>query len=332
MAAIFDPKYLQELVNISLISTIVKLYGIFSEVINLATYQSKGLADLWVTEIKELEKLNFDTEIYLRLCDLIAVINTSEILVDKFTSRKRLVSKTKTLQFISHYYFAHSYHLILSIYHLCKLNFGSASLILVRSLVEACIDFSYLWLCKKISGTDDERTAWGAYGFIRRKSIDSKWEEMQNHRDSLNLPKVKPDHLFEQIQSQKLLQEVDNFKNRYHRNHWAKISALDKRARAVDDTLILSQAIGVDLEQVYTMVYKWTSELVHSESAGSDSYIHKHKEGFIIDFGPSGLNVNMAIPMAIQVFIATLHIFNHINRLEIDLIEEAKASGCKIFT
>lgn len=288
----------------------------------------KSIEPLSQEWLNELESIEYSPEIAHRIRDLVALLHTADVLVDKYSSRKRLLSKMEPMELIAHYYFAHSYHLGLSIYHLCKLGFGNASLILVRALVEALIDFSYLWLCKEISGAGtDERAAWGNFGFVRRKNMENKWNDLQQHRDIKKLPRL-DSILFSDIErKERLTYEVGNFKKDFKRNFWAKIKPLDQRARAVDDTQLLSVRTGIVLEQVYTTVYKYTSELVHGESASTNAYMRHESGGLNVDFGPSKYNIDLAIPMANEALLSILHIFNHVNNVRLTLIDQILLAG-----
>ena len=249
---------------------------------------------------------------------LVAVLHIGELLLEKLGSRKRYISKTETIQKISYYYFSHSYHLGFSIYHLTKIGYDSAAIILTRTLLEMLIDFSYLWLCKDINGIHtDEREAWMRYDAVRREGIETKWDQMQDYRINNGLPVVEPMKIFNQEVSDLINDQKIEFKNKFNRRHWALFESLDKRARAVDKTNKLST---IDFEKTYVLSYKWSSELVHGESASANVYMSFDVDsGLNIDFGPTGKKSSLAISMSAHFLSEVFYLVNHLNNLGINI-------------
>lgn len=274
-----------------------------------------SLPQYWLDEI---ERLTLQPTTKQLMMQLIGTLHICEVVLDRLRSRKRYISKADTLEKISYYFFAHSYHLGYSIYHLVKLGYISAALILTRSVLETLIDFSYLWLCKEINGNDtDEREAWMWYETVTRKSLENRWNQMQSYRTKNKLPVIEPLTIFNHDLSDEINRQKKEFDERFRRKHWALLEALDQRARAVDK---IQKLEIIDLEKTYILSYKWTSELVHGASASANTYLsYDIENGLNVDFGPTGKNIDIAINMCAHFLSVFLHIINHINHLGIDI-------------
>jgi len=244
------------------------------------------------------------------------------------------LSKAEHIQLISYYFFAHCYHLGLAVYHLTKLGFGTASVILIRSLIEAVIDFSYLWLCKEINGKDtDERVAWIVFSNIRRNRLSQAWNELQDRRRNMGLPIVSPEVLIKDEVAKEYAKYSHDFESVFGRQKWAKrYETLESRAKAVDKINILSERVGVVLEEVYITCYRWASEVAHVESAGAGAYLNDNEDGLKIDFGASDHNVDIAIPMATRFLLAMVYMVDHINRLKVDVAGQYESSCNEVFS
>ncbi|MFZ7104662.1 MAG: DUF5677 domain-containing protein [Peptococcaceae bacterium] len=291
-----------------------------------------NLSSQWIEELNNVRNENIlSPSTYERVVDLAVLLNASDILITHYNKKKRKVDKVQNLQMISYYYFVHCYHLGYALYHLARKGFGSACIVLLRPMIESIINLSYLWLCKKINGKDtDELYAWTNYSSVNRNSIDKRWKQLQAHRAELGYPSLTPEKLLEETTSKEYEKDAVEFRLKYGRKHWSKISSLDGRARAVDDTGILFKRTGIVLEDLYVMCYKWLSELVHGDSSGAESYIHEVSEKLYIDFGPNHKNVDIILPMCTQVMIQLLDITNHINHLNVDLLRQYKESGLSV--
>jgi hypothetical protein len=284
-----------------------------------------ALSQEWVIELKNIENnINFK-----HLNRHISILHTCEVMIDFLNDKKINPYKLGSLKVISSYYFAHTYHQALSIYHLSKLGLGSSGLVLVRSIIESLINLSYLWLGKRINGSDDERNAWMEFVHVSRHKMDKAWEDMQVHRKNKLLGLVDPEHLFDKRKSEEILNEFNQFKSKYNRDGWAIVSKIEQRARKVDDLQVLS---GIVLEETYHSCYRWTSEIVHGMSGGSDSYFEEKEKGLTIDFGPNFRNVDILLPMASRMMIHIISLVNHLYHLNIDLTKQLEESGFTINT
>lgn len=297
------------------------------------SYKPVPLSGEWIEELNDVKKQReLDKNLLDRISDLAVILHAADIMVDLLDKKKRQIYKVQELQLISYYYFAHCYHLAYGLYHLSKKGFGSASLVLIRTIIESTVNLAYIWLCKEINGKDtDEIQAWGLYSSVNRDGMNTKWNELQVHRNKKGFPALEPEKLMDNESAKEYAEHAQMFKDKYDRKHWAKITALDARARAVDDTGKLLERSGIILEEVYVMCYKWISELVHGDSASTGAYMQNVPEKMFIDFGPSFQNVDIVIPMCSQIMLTHLDIVNHINHLNIDLLIQYKESGLTLY-
>lgn len=297
----------------------------------MSKYKVQPMSKAWKDELKSLNTLMDKPDgIYDNIRNYSAILHTGEVLIDVFGKKKRSYVRAKPIELISYYYFAHCYHLGYSVYHLVKMGYGSASVILLRSIIESTIDLSYLWLCKEVNNSEEERNAWMQHSCIRRDTMSRMWNDMQLHRKNKGFSAIDPIELIKNENADILRVQASDFKKKYCRDHWAKITSLDKRARAVDDTNVLNKQVGISLEEIYNMCYRWSSELVHAESASAGSYIDDTSNRFYVDFGPSFKNVDTVIPITSRVMLGLLYIINHINHLNIDIMAQCESSGFSI--
>lgn len=291
----------------------------------MSKFRIKPLSEDWINEVKSL---SLPPDIFEKMRKLIGILHTCDTLIEQFKMRKRPLAKTEHIQLISYYFWAHCYHLGLAVYHLSKLGFGTASVILVRSIIEAVIDFSYLWLCKEINGKDtNERVAWIVYANIRRNTISQTWNELQKRRKDMGLPVVNPEILIKEEVAQEYAKYSRDFEGVFGRKKWAKkYETLDSRAKAVDKTQVFSERVGIVLEEAYIMCYRWASEVAHVESAGARAYLNGDSDFLNIDFGASGNNVDIAVPMAARFLLGMVYMVDHINRLDLDVVRQYESS------
>jgi hypothetical protein len=278
------------------------------------------LSEVWRNEIETLK--NHENQDHL--FRLIAILHTCEILTDKMSYKKINPYKLGSLKIICSYYFAHTYHQVLSIYHLSKIGLGSSGLILTRSIIESLINLAYLWNVKEINKTDNERMAWLEYINVSRYKMDQAWKEMQKHRENKGLKIINPVDIFLDEVSQNLTNEMIEFRNKYKRDHWAIINKIEQRARKVDD---LQKLANINLEEIYHSCYRWTSEIVHGTSGGSSLYFEDSERSFNVDFGANFKDVGIVIPMASHMMLEIIEIVNHLFNLEVNLLDQLKSSG-----
>jgi hypothetical protein len=200
--------------------------------------------------------------------------------------------------------------------------------VLSRSIIESTIDMAYLWLCKQIHGDDLEREAWGLYEFVNRDKMHRMWEDLQKRRLNKSLPMLNPIELFDQQTANYFKLRKKEMVERFGRTEWAKLPNLQDRAMKVDETQRLFREIGVSLEELYCIGYRWTSEFAHGASSGSSGYIEgKPNGGYIVDFGSNFRNTDIVIPFTARTMLGMLFMTNHINNLKLDLTVQLVASG-----
>jgi hypothetical protein len=85
----------------------------------------KELSKEWDNELKAIK----EHREFRRLKSYAALLHTCDVMVDEFRRKKRSLHKQNNLSLINHFFFAHTYHLSYSIYHLVKLGFGNACLV-----------------------------------------------------------------------------------------------------------------------------------------------------------------------------------------------------------
>lgn len=68
------------------------------------------------------------------------------------------------------------------------------------------------------------------------------------------------------------------------------------------------------------MCYRWASEVAHVESAGARAYLSGNSDYLAVDFGASGHNVDIAVPMAARFLLGMVYMVDHINRLNVDVV------------
>lgn len=293
-------------------------------------YTPVRLSERWATELTTL-KVPPNAENIAR--NMVAVLHTADLVGQHLERRlhRRKFLKQPILERITVFYFAHCYHMGYSVYRLAKLGYSAGTMVLVRAIVEAVIDLSYLWLCKDINGKgSDEREAWADHMNVTRSSIDRMWLELQKHRRQKELPPLTPERLITAERSQSLSAEAEQYKRKYQRDFWALKRRLDQRARCVDDLQILSSRTGFVLEEDYIQCYKWLSEVVHGNSAAVHQYMRLTPTKLHVDLGPNWSNADMALAMAVRFLSAVLFVVNHVNHLEVDLPAQYEVSGMRL--
>jgi hypothetical protein len=262
----------------------------------------------------------------------IAVLQTCEDVINAINEKGQ--TKFDQMIAISRYYLAHIYQLNLGVYNLCKVGLGNAAIVLVRSQLEALIDFSYLYLCKIISGDDKERYGWLAYHFVNRDSIHRKWTLFNDHRINKNLAPL--DNIFREATLTTVNESVDYFKKTFFKHgnkyHWSRIPTIDKRARALDDTGFLKQEFpNFSYEEEYIVSYKYSSEFAHGESSALLAYLNDAVEHLEFIIGPNDVNVQVSLGMSSRYMLALLYLINKLNHTHIDIPDELTKNGFKIY-
>ncbi|ETT77495.1 hypothetical protein C173_03229 [Paenibacillus sp. FSL R7-277] len=282
------------------------------------------LDNVWEKELDELSNTHKDNLANFR--KLISVLHTSEVLIDTFNKKKINPYDLDQLQFIISYYFTHTYHQSLAIYHLSKLGLGSSGLILVRAVMESLVNMSYLWQVKKINGNDEERLAWIEYVNVSRHKMDQAWKNMQSHRRKNSRALAVPAEIFTNENSFSFEEKAKDFKNKYQRTDWSKLKNVEMRARAVDD-LQISILPGMDLEEMYNTVYRWSSEYVHGLSSSSEMYMTGTEKELLVHFGVSNKNIDIVLPLLTRVMTFVVVIVNHIFNLDVNISEQIITAG-----
>lgn len=279
------------------------------------------LTEIWSKELDAIALIPIEDKSHFK--NLIAVLNTCETLSEKSNNKR----KNSQLQTISRFFFSHASQLTQSVYELSKAGMGQGAMILCRSLFESLVDFHYLWLCKDIHGSYEERSAWALYSSISRGSIYRKWIRFRDHRLNNGFPE--PENQFNTEIVEHHNNNVAIFNKKFNRGHWAWKSGLDQRARAVDDTKKIE---GILFEEQYCYIYSWTSELVHGESTASSAYIRFNGNRISFIVGPDSKNIKAALAMAIHYMIMIMRLHAHIFHLEMHIEEHLETSGFQLQT
>lgn len=243
----------------------------------------------WLQELKNAEKCPYIEQ--WKMKNHIAILYMFSTIAVETDKRPRSEDQLRN---IFRYFFSHVYHLGSSVYQLTSHGYGTAALILGRSVYEAVVDSAYLWLCKIINnGDDSERNAWVEYSSVVRSSISRRQSDFKKHREKLGC------RVTEGLdpESEKIYLENEAlFKANYGRTNWAidTYSSLEKRARAVDNTQRLHSEFPNHLLEEEYFIYKLSSEAVHGQSPNMLSYTTDDNK-FI--FGESDSNVEQALGM-----------------------------------
>jgi hypothetical protein len=290
------------------------------------------LDDYWKAKFDECKDIPGVTNAVLdQLKNYIAFLNTAEALCKRIDIKKPKYLDIDIMEMISFFYFAHCYHLACSTLELLKLGYCNGAAILVRGLIESLIDLAYLWLCKKINHSYEEREAWIRFSGVRKQQINNMWKEMQNHREQKGFSLVTPENFVSESRTQELEDKKQEFKKLYGRDTWSKLSSLRDRARAVDDLMTLEKCTNIVLEQVYILCYRWTSGLIHGESVASNNYLIDERPKFLtIYFGRDIKDIVTITAIAQQCLLNIMYIVNHINHLSVDIIAQLESSGFKL--
>lgn len=185
---------------------------------------------------------------------------------------------------------------------------------------------SYLWQVKKIHGNDEERAAWMEYINISRHKMDQAWKNMQSHRKRNSIPLATPEELFTNENSIDFKEKAKLFKDKYQRNEWSKLKNVEQRARAVDD-LQISILPGLDLEEMYNTVYRWSSEYVHGLSSSSEMYMAATERELSVHFGVSIKNIDIVLPLLTRVMTYVVAIVNHVFHLDVNISDQIMFAG-----
>jgi hypothetical protein len=290
-------------------------------------YTLVPLSEFWQEQLNKLPYLEKDFE---GTKDIVALLHTADLLIERSDGDKIRMNTKYILKIANYHYFLHSYHLACSMLELTKFGFFNSNAVLVRSIVESVIDLAYLWLCKSINGSIDERKAWFWFSEVKRFQVAHSWEQMQKRRQKMGLPVIGPLKILDDETFEKLKQKCCEIKQQFPRDKWAIIKNLFERARAVDDQQTFYKETGTVLEKLYISSYKWASGFVHAESVVSQNYISKDANGLKVKYSIEPEKHKYILAVAREALICLLFLFNHINRLNVDLIKQLKESGLRI--
>lgn len=293
------------------------------------------LKDEWREKLDELDHNKYADVRQSK--NLLLVLALYELLMGEVNNRKK--SKKDELQLLGNLFFAHINQLGNSVFQLITAGNGSSSLILSRAILESLIDFSYLWLCKDITGQPPlERRAWVDYSAVRQYSMQNKWNSLMEYRlkkgenvENEVLENWNIDRIKEMVK--KYDENYPNFvrvsNNNKKKRSWAIDDSLDKRARKVDDTGKIKEMLDMDFsfEEQYILAYKKSSEFVHGTSSIISGYLGESRQ---LKFGPSGLNTDFPFLMTSTYLIIFAAIYSKINRLNVDIVGQLKFWGHEI--
>ncbi|MFC6648309.1 DUF5677 domain-containing protein [Paenibacillus rhizoplanae] len=283
-----------------------------------------GLSDSWTEELNKLNALNSKNLVPIKR--LIYILFIYDLMIAEINDSHRKYKSDKLI-YISRYFLANEYHLGESIYHLVKRGFGVSSSILVRSILENLIDFSYLWLCKDINNSQDERDGWLEYKSITDESIYNKWSDFKKHLSKNG--KLFNDYLIvDAVES--LQNKAKDFKSKFYKHgnkyHWAKYPSLDQRARQVDMTGRLQKDVDhFYLEQEYIVNYKLNSQLVHGESSMFSSY--KDESTNLLSIQSDQDELTKTINLTSNYLLVFAYELVQVNRLKLGIVEQLNYLG-----
>ncbi|NOU77392.1 hypothetical protein GC101_00710 [Paenibacillus sp. LMG 31459] len=283
------------------------------------------LSESWKEEIEKIEGVaNADAKLLQRM---IYILFIYDLMIYEVNENHKKYKSDKLI-YISRYFLAHEYHLGESIYHLIIKGFGVSSSILVRSMLENLIDFSYLWLCKEINKSQNERDSWMDYEAITNESLFNRWNDFKDYM-------IKKGNKFNETllfhgPTEPLINRAKNFKSQFYKYgnkyHWAKYPSLDQRARQVDMTGRLQKEMpDFYLEQEYIVNYKINSQMVHGESSMFSSY--RDKNNNLLSIGTERDELNSTISMTSNYLLIFAYELIQINRLKIDIVEQLNHLG-----
>ncbi|WP_127549705.1 DUF5677 domain-containing protein [Paenibacillus amylolyticus] len=278
------------------------------------------LKDEWRGKLDELDDNKYAD--IRQSKNLLIILALYELLMKEVNNKKK--SKKDELQLISNILLTHINQLGNSVFQLITTGNSSSSIILSRAILESLIDFSYLWLCKDITGQPPlERRAWIDYSSVRKYSIHNKWIEFIRYRqkqggsaefdilDHWDREKIKKN-------VEKYDENYPNFKSGSNKRSWALDDTLDKRARKVDDTGKVKELLNMNfsLEEQYIVAYKKSSEFVHGASSIISGYIDESSQ---LTFGPNGLMTGLPFLMTNNYLIVFAAMFRRVNHLKVDI-------------
>lgn len=282
----------------------------------------------------DLPPLDLPPDARMNIRRLAAIMHTAEQLQVHMAAQKRNATTMPPMEKISVFFFVHCFQLGRSIESLARLGYGPPCLILVRALMEATVDLSYLWLCKMIPDAGEaERDAWASYSDKAFYQIVEMWNEMLANRRAMGLPELAP--LVDDTQATALAKGAAEFTAKFgKRPGWAapKLDNVLSRARAIDRTGKLRELAGSTLEDDYITVYKYTSQYVHAGVGASNAYIRRTDREFTVDFCPTTSFVAMSAAMAARFMIDLLAAVNHLGHWGFDLEGQFEASGFPLDT
>lgn len=275
---------------------------------------------------KEIDELDLTPEERRAVRRLAAVFHSTNVVGLRMNHGKNRTKKRSPVELISSYYLAHSLQLAEAVYKLVALGFGPSSLILVRALIEADIDFTYLWLCKEINGPDaDDRQAWVEYWNVNLDRINRSWNDMLVRWEQLGITQKPP--IFDESVGSNLLEAAQEFGKRYGRKEWARVPSLELRARSVDRVGHLRRALGSTLEDDYITSYRWTSTLVHGTIGATNVYVAESEHALVVSTHPREPYLSLAPQMAGRFLLDITYVAHHLMRIDLDLPAQLQASG-----
>jgi len=278
----------------------------------------------------DLQGLPLTQEQLRRVRHLISVIHTTHIVSDRISAmvRRHRLSEKKALQMIALHYFSHALQTAEAVYNLCIKGYGPAALILTRPLLETLINFSYLWLSKRIHGSDNERLAWIDYNDIERDKIYRMSVDEWRRREEYGLTDSEPIHAG--VDPEEISTRAQAFKDKYGRSDWAIIKSLEDRAKVVDKTARLRELTGTTilLEGLYNQCYRWTSQIVHGTSGSTSLYTITEDEKVTITARPTAW-IGESAGMAAHFLMFVTCLTDHLLHTNVDLNAQLDASGLR---
>ncbi len=183
-----------------------------------------------------------------------------------------------------------------SIQELCKLGFGEEAGIIVRSMANALIDLTYISRC----GKDDLSERWARFDWII-KGHKVEIAEMMDNR--YNVPSLQGVELkkWEAIKNE-IRDQIDKFRKDYKSEQpkydWSGYSIKTKAEKA-----------GKDMELLYHTVYRYNSDIEHSNATALDKYIDDDtpkKIQFLSEPGESHVKDNLRESFNVFIQIAII--------------------------
>lgn len=284
------------------------------------------VSDYWKGQLKELETPHTKTAMG-EITNCVALLHAAELLIEGVENQKIRITKKELLTLASYHYLLQGYHLAGSMLELSKSGYFNTNALLIRSHMEAVIDLAYLWLCKDINGSLEEREAWYLFSEVRRYQTCQQWEEMQKHRQSMGFPLVGVRHLLDEAVVAKLSEKQDEFRCMTSgRNAWAFKETFGERARAVDDRQNFYHETGKVLENLYITSCKCSSGFVHAESLVVPDFTKSKANTLRVNSSLEPEKNQYILALLKDSLFCLVFLFNHINRLGLNLPNQLKES------